>query len=258
MAEAFAYRRYALQAEHAAPPAWPPQTLRRFVAQAPGPYRLRSYEWLLLGVLTVALHAAVIVALAARQQAVLPPVPMPVAVSIEFAHPPAPPVEQPAEPPAPAEAPPPVIDEVAPPPPPKPAPKPKPVVRKKPPVQSKPAPSAPRPAENSLSTLPAAKPTPAPAPLVPPSANAAYLRNPAPDYPAAALKRGWQGTVLLQVQVRADGTPQSIRLQKSSGYGVLDEAAKAAVQRWTFVPAQRGGKPEAGWVTVPINFNLTS
>ncbi len=254
MAEAFAYRRYALQAEHDAPPAWPPQTLRRFVVQAPGPYRLRAYEWLLLGVLTVALHAAVIVALAARQQAVLPPVPMPVAVSIEFAQPPAPPVEQPAEPPAPAEAPPPVIDEVAPPPP----PKPKPVVRKKPPVQSKPAPSAPRAAEHPLSTLPAAKPAPAPAPLVPPSANAAYLRNPAPDYPAAALKRGWQGTVLLQVQVRADGTPQSVRLQKSSGYGVLDEAAKAAVQRWTFVPAQRGGKPEAGWVTVPINFNLTS
>lgn len=50
MAEAFAYRRYALQAEHAAPPAWPPQTLRRFVVQAPGPYRLRAYEWLLLGV----------------------------------------------------------------------------------------------------------------------------------------------------------------------------------------------------------------
>lgn len=248
MAEAFAYRRYALQTEHATPPAWPPQTLRRFVAQAPSPYRLRAYEWLLLGVLTVALHAAVIVVLAARQQAVLPPVPMPVAVSIEFAQPP---VEQPAEPPAPAEAPPP-------PPPPKPEPKPKPVVRKKPPVQSKPAPSAPRSAEHPLSTLLAVKPAPAPAPLVPPSANAAYLRNPAPDYPAAALKRGCQGTVLLQVQVRADGTPQSIRLQKSSGYGVLDEAAKAAVQRWIFVPAQRGGKPEAGWVTVPINFNLTS
>lgn len=258
MAEAFAYRRYAAEAAHSAPPACPPQTLRRFAARAPAAYQLRAYEWLALGVLTLALHAAVIVALAARQPAALPPVPMPVAVSIEFAQPPAPPVEQPAAPPAPAEAPPPVIDEVAPPPPPKPAPKPRPVVRKKPPLQSKPAPSAPRPAENPLNTPPAAKPAPAPAPLVPPSANAAYLRNPAPGYPAAALKRGWQGTVLLQVQVRADGTPQSIRLQKSSGHTVLDAAAKAAVQRWTFVPAQRGGKPEAGWVTVPINFNLTS
>ncbi len=30
---------------------------------------------------------------------------------------------------------------------------------------------------------------------------AGYLNNPAPDYPAPAVRQGWQGTVLLRVRV---------------------------------------------------------
>ncbi|MCV6145222.1 energy transducer TonB, partial [Pseudomonas aeruginosa] len=99
-------------------------------------------------------------------------------------------------------------------------------------------------------------PATAPAPLTPPSANAGYLHNPAPEYPALAMRRGWEGTVLLRVHVLASGSPSEIQVQKSSGREALDQAAVKAVKRWSFVPAKRGDKAEDGWVSVPIDFKL--
>ncbi|WP_430301689.1 energy transducer TonB, partial [Pseudomonas aeruginosa] len=118
---------------------------------------------------------------------------------------------------------------------------------------SKPPPPAPR-----HRASPPAPPAPAaaPAPLTPPSANAGYLHNPAPEYPALAMRRGWEGTVLLRVHVLASGSPSEIQVQKSSGREALDQAAVKAVKRWSFVPAKRGDKAEDGWVSVPIDFKL--
>ncbi|WP_163025653.1 energy transducer TonB, partial [Pseudomonas aeruginosa] len=99
-------------------------------------------------------------------------------------------------------------------------------------------------------------PAAAPAALTPPSANAGYLHNPAPEYPALAMRRGWEGTVLLRVHVLASGSPSEIQVQKSSGREALDQAAVKAVKRWSFVPAKRGDKAEDGWVSVPIDFKL--
>ncbi|WP_438826015.1 energy transducer TonB, partial [Pseudomonas aeruginosa] len=87
-------------------------------------------------------------------------------------------------------------------------------------------------------------------------ANAGYLHNPAPEYPALAMRRGWEGTVLLRVHVLASGSPSEIQVQKSSGREALDQAAVKAVKRWSFVPAKRGDKAEDGWVSVPIDFKL--
>ncbi|WP_312156596.1 energy transducer TonB, partial [Pseudomonas sp.] len=97
---------------------------------------------------------------------------------------------------------------------------------------------------------------PAPAPVTPPSANAAYLKNPAPEYPQMAQRRGWEGTVLLRVEVLASGKPGQIQIQKSSGRDALDAAALAAVKRWSFVPAKQGDVAQSGWVSVPIDFKL--
>jgi protein TonB len=71
-----------------------------------------------------------------------------------------------------------------------------------------------------------------------------------------AKREGWQGTTLLQVQVQPTGRPSAVKVQKSSGRDVLDEAALEAVSMWTFVPATQGGAPVAGYVTVPIVFRL--
>ncbi|WP_047537096.1 energy transducer TonB [Methylotenera versatilis] len=103
-------------------------------------------------------------------------------------------------------------------------------------------------------------PAPPPAPVVEEpvteaSANAGYLKNPPPEYPARATQMGWGGTVILRVRVSADGSTQSVSVKKSSGHKVLDDSAVAAVKKWTFVPSKRGSTPIDGWATVPIIFN---
>ena len=91
---------------------------------------------------------------------------------------------------------------------------------------------------------------------MPPRFDAAYLENPAPEYPRLARRLGEQGTVLLEVYVTADGSPERIRLHKSSGSPRLDEAARETVKRWKFVPARQGDRPVGAWIVVPIRFVL--
>ena len=91
----------------------------------------------------------------------------------------------------------------------------------------------------------------------PPSFGAAYLRNPAPAYPAAAQRNGVQGTVTLKVLVTRDGFPSRVELEKSSGSTPLDQAALETVKTWRFVPARRGAEAIEDTVIVPIVFRLT-
>jgi protein TonB len=91
-----------------------------------------------------------------------------------------------------------------------------------------------------------------------PSFDAAYLRNPAPDYPAAAKRRRMQGMVLLSVTVSPDGDALVVRLKKSSGFAPLDMAAENAVKRWQFIPAKRGENTVTAQVVVPVEFRLAS
>jgi protein TonB len=93
-------------------------------------------------------------------------------------------------------------------------------------------------------------------PLTPPDFRAAYLRNPPPGYPAAARRNGEEGTVTLRVLVSVEGAPRDVLLERSSGSGLLDAAALAAVKNWRFAPARRGGEAREAWVLVPIVFRL--
>jgi len=116
-------------------------------------------------------------------------------------------------------------------------------------------------------TVPATKPAEAPrAPeqkqqvagvaATPPAFNAAYLRNPAPQYPLAARRTGQQGTATVRVLVTREGLPARVDLEKTSGSMHLDNAAVEAVKGWRFVPARRGNEAVEGWVLVPIVFRL--
>lgn len=67
---------------------------------------------------------------------------------------------------------------------------------------------------------------------------------------------GEQGIVMLRVFIDAQGMPQKVDIQKSSGYDRLDQQAVDAVKRWKFVPGKDRGVPTPMWATVPINFNL--
>ena len=101
-------------------------------------------------------------------------------------------------------------------------------------------------------------PVPAEAPTTPPLFNAAYLRNPAPAYPAVARRSGDQGTVMLKVLVNPEGAPVRVELDQSSGSKPLDSAALDAVKGWRFVPARRGTQNIEDWVRVPVVFKLES
>lgn len=90
----------------------------------------------------------------------------------------------------------------------------------------------------------------------PVSFNAAYLQNPAPNYPSLSRRLGEQGKVLLNVQVTADGLAGSVELRTSSGSARLDQAALEAVKKWRFVPAKRGGQSVSASVIVPVRFSI--
>jgi protein TonB len=80
------------------------------------------------------------------------------------------------------------------------------------------------------------------------------LSSPAPRYPVEALRNGESGTVLLHVEVGANGVPTDVQVAKSSRSRSLDRAASDAVRQWRFHPAQRNGQPVAGSVQVPVAF----
>lgn len=83
-----------------------------------------------------------------------------------------------------------------------------------------------------------------------------YRLNPPPAYPYVARKRRYEGLVLLAVLILPDGRVGESRLARSSGYTVLDEAARRAVRSWVFAPGSRGGVPVAMEVEVPVRFTL--
>ncbi|WP_191488089.1 energy transducer TonB [Pseudomonas sp. FEN] len=225
---------------------------------------LSRREVILLGAFALVLHGAVIVWINQTPPPALPVVPPEIPpMTIEFSQPTPPAVEPPPPEPTPppvVEPPPPVEDELAvKPPPPKPIPKPKPKPVVKPVLKPtakpmEPPPASPAPPQPVAAPAPPA--SPAPKPVTPASASAGYLKNPAPEYPSLAMRRGWEGTVLLRVHVLASGKPGEIQIQKSSGRDQLDDAALAAVKRWSFVPAKQGDVALDGWVSVPIDFKI--
>ena len=74
-----------------------------------------------------------------------------------------------------------------------------------------------------------------------------------PTYPPLALKARIGGIVVLRVLVSEKGLPLEIQVARKAPAG-LDDAAVAAVRRWTFTPPVAGGVPVRTWMMVPIPF----
>jgi periplasmic protein TonB len=83
-----------------------------------------------------------------------------------------------------------------------------------------------------------------------------YDLNPGPAYPDAARRRGAQGTVLLAVRVQRDGSVGEVKLARTSGFDLLDQAALQTVRGWRFVPGKRDDQPIEMDVRVPVRFHL--
>lgn len=72
-----------------------------------------------------------------------------------------------------------------------------------------------------------------------------------PQYSAEAERAGIEGTVFLYGEVGPDGLAHNLRVVRSIGHG-LDEEAIEAVAKWRFRPGEKDGKP----VTVAANFEV--
>jgi protein TonB len=77
-----------------------------------------------------------------------------------------------------------------------------------------------------------------------------------PMYPAESIRAGHTGTVVLSIYVLEDGRIGDVRLDTSSGYPKLDEAAMREARRWRLQPGMRDGLPVAMWKQIPITFQL--
>ena len=95
-----------------------------------------------------------------------------------------------------------------------------------------------------------------PVPVAAARFDAAYLHNPRPLYPPLSRRLGEEGKVLLRVRVSREGLAAAVDLEKSSNFERLDDAARAVVSRWRFVPARRGDEAIEATVIVPIVFRL--
>lgn len=79
---------------------------------------------------------------------------------------------------------------------------------------------------------------------------------PSPAYSEDARKAKWQGTVVLQVIITADGRATNIQVVKGPGLGLEDKAIEA-VQNWRFKPALGpNGKPVATLTPIEVTFRL--
>ena len=115
-------------------------------------------------------------------------------------------------------------------------------------------------AELPRAELPAVPP---PTPITVPATTVANLTTPPendfvppPRYPDLARQRGWQGTVLLLVQIDAQGVVTNVEVEESSGYQLLDAAAVNAVRQWRYKPARSPAGPVATEELQPVTFRL--
>jgi TonB family protein len=76
-----------------------------------------------------------------------------------------------------------------------------------------------------------------------------------PQYSPEARDAHIQGTVVCELIVDEHGLPTYISVLSPLGFG-LDEMAQAAIERWTFTPGTKDGKPVKIWATIEVNFRF--
>ncbi len=152
-------------------------------------------------------------------------------------------------------------------------PEPEPVVEPEREIEPAPEPIAtpePAPAPKPI-VVPPPTPEPAPAPAVQQSVErvaslvedkgvrieASPVAGIRATYPRSSRSRGHEGTVLLSIQVRANGQAGEVRIMKSSGFKRLDEAAVKAAKAAEYIPAKRLGRAVESELIQPIVFELT-
>jgi len=78
-----------------------------------------------------------------------------------------------------------------------------------------------------------------------------------PVYPRISRRRSEEGTVILSINVLANGTIDGVSMVESSGYHRLDDAALKAAQQTTFTPAKQLGRNIDSTTELSFTFRLT-
>lgn len=86
-----------------------------------------------------------------------------------------------------------------------------------------------------------------------------YRQPPQPEaYPPLARRRGWQGTVLIEVWLDGEGEQLKRQILQSSGHAVLDQAALRSVARNQFAPYTVDGIGQPARLHLPVIFSLNA
>jgi len=83
-----------------------------------------------------------------------------------------------------------------------------------------------------------------------------YAENPKPIYPQEAREKGYEGEVVLRVEILINGRVGQIEIKKSSGHELLDHSALTTVKQWRFIPAKKDDIAIPLWVNIPVKFQL--
>jgi protein TonB len=67
---------------------------------------------------------------------------------------------------------------------------------------------------------------------------------------------GWEGRVLLRVEVDAGGRVANVQVVESSGRPILDEAAQRDVQEARFQPGLIDERPAPMSIRLPISYRI--
>jgi protein TonB len=79
-----------------------------------------------------------------------------------------------------------------------------------------------------------------------------------PDYPPTSKRLGEAGTVVMLLTVDESGKVIDAKIDKSSGYERLDQAAiREALRAWKLLPGTVGGKPVTMQYKFAVTFKIT-
>jgi len=85
-------------------------------------------------------------------------------------------------------------------------------------------------------------------PHAPPGTMPIYA--PSPKYPPEARQKHWEGMMLLELQIRPDGTVRDAKVLQSTGHTLLDQDAIQAFRKWKFT------RDSADHIRVPVTYSL--
>jgi protein TonB len=77
-----------------------------------------------------------------------------------------------------------------------------------------------------------------------------------PEYPSASKRLEEEGLVVLRFMIDEDGRVIESRVETSSGFSRLDEAARSALSQCQFKAGTADGKPERSWASLKYVWRL--